>query len=75
MWRRPSRTPEHPFRVAVVCAMWMTGFDVECLSTLYIDKPMKAHTLMQAIARANQGLSRQGFWPDRRLQRHAEEPA
>ena len=33
--------------------MWMTGFDVECLSTLYIDKPMKAHTLMQAIARAN----------------------
>ena len=45
--------PEHPFRVAVLCAMWMTGFDVECLSTLYIDKPMKAHTLMQAIARAN----------------------
>ena len=37
----------------IVCAMWMTGFDVECLSTLYIDKPMKAHTLMQAIARAN----------------------
>jgi len=36
-----------------VCAMWLTGFDVECLSTLYIDKPMKAHTLMQAIARAN----------------------
>jgi type I restriction enzyme, R subunit len=44
---------EHPFRIAVVCAMWLTGFDVECLSTLYIDKPMKAHTLMQAIARAN----------------------
>ena len=47
------KNPQHPFRVAVVCAMWMTGFDVECLSTLYIDKPMKAHTLMQAIARAN----------------------
>ena len=47
------KNPEHPFRVAVVCAMWMTGFDVECLSTLYIDKPMRAHTLMQAIARAN----------------------
>ena len=47
------KNPDHPFRVAVVCAMWMTGFDVECLSTLYIDKPMKAHTLMQAIARAN----------------------
>lgn len=47
------KSPEHPFRVAIVCAMWLTGFDVECLSTLYIDKPMKAHTLMQAIARAN----------------------
>ena len=47
------KTPEHPFRVAIICAMWLTGFDVECLSTLYIDKPMKAHTLMQAIARAN----------------------
>ena len=47
------KDPDHPFRVAIVCAMWMTGFDVECLSTLYIDKPMRAHTLMQAIARAN----------------------
>src|SRR5207245_5720177 len=42
-----------PFRISLGCAMWLTGFDVECLSTLYIDKPMKAHTLMQAIARAN----------------------
>lgn len=47
------KDPDHPFRIAIVCAMWLTGFDVECLSTLYIDKPMKAHTLMQAIARAN----------------------
>ena len=47
------KDPAHPFRVAIVCAMWLTGFDVECLSSLYIDKPMKAHTLMQAIARAN----------------------
>jgi len=47
------KDPDHPFGVAVVCAMWLTGFDVECLSTLYIDKPMKAHGLMQAIARAN----------------------
>ncbi len=44
---------EHPFRVAIVCAMWLTGFDVPNLSTLYLDKPLKAHTLMQAIARAN----------------------
>jgi type I restriction enzyme R subunit len=47
------KDPTHPFRVAIVCAMWLTGFDVESLSTLYLDKPMKAHTLMQAIARAN----------------------
>ncbi|MGE5597881.1 MAG: type I restriction endonuclease subunit R, partial [Bacteroidota bacterium] len=44
---------DHPFRVAIVCAMWLTGFDVPSLSTLYLDKPLKAHTLMQAIARAN----------------------
>jgi type I restriction enzyme R subunit len=47
------KDPRHPFRIAIVCAMWLTGFDVECLATLYIDKPMKAHNLMQAIARAN----------------------
>ncbi len=47
------KDPDHPFRIAIVCAMWLTGFDVECLSTLYLDKPLKAHTLMQAIARAN----------------------
>lgn len=44
---------QHPFRIAIVCAMWLTGFDVPTLSTLYLDKPLKAHTLMQAIARAN----------------------
>jgi type I restriction enzyme R subunit len=47
------KDPNHPFRIAIICAMWLTGFDVECLATLYIDKPMKAHNLMQAIARAN----------------------
>lgn len=44
---------DHPFRIAIVCAMWLTGFDVKSLATLYLDKPLKAHTLMQAIARAN----------------------
>ena len=44
---------EHPFRIVIVCAMWLTGFDVPSLSTLYLDKPLQAHTLMQAIARAN----------------------
>ena len=42
-----------PFRFVIVCAMWITGFDVPTLSTLYLDKPLKSHTLMQAIARAN----------------------
>lgn len=40
-------------QLVFVCAMWLTGFDVPNLSTLYLDKPMKGHTLMQAIARAN----------------------
>ena len=44
---------DNPLRVVFVCAMWLTGFDVKTLSCLYIDKPMKAHTLMQTIARAN----------------------
>jgi type I restriction enzyme, R subunit len=47
------KKPGHPFRVVIVCAMWLTGYDVKCLATLYLDKPMKGHTLMQAIARVN----------------------
>lgn len=44
---------KNPLRIVFVCAMWLTGFDVKCLSCLYLDKPLKAHTLMQTIARAN----------------------
>jgi len=44
---------DNPLRIVFVCAMWMTGFDVPCCSTIYLDKPMKNHTLMQTIARAN----------------------
>ena len=44
---------DDPLSLVFVCAMWLTGFDVPSLSTLYLDKPMKSHTLMQAIARAN----------------------
>ena len=44
---------DNPFRIVFVCAMWLTGFDVKPLSVMYFDKPMKAHGLMQAIARAN----------------------
>jgi type I restriction enzyme, R subunit len=47
------KDPDNPFRIVFVCAMWMTGFDVQPLSTIYLDKPMRNHTLMQAIARAN----------------------
>ncbi len=47
------KKPDSDFKIVFVCSMWMTGFDVECLSTIYLDKPMKNHTLMQAIARAN----------------------
>ena len=44
---------DNPFRLAIVCAMWITGFDAPCVSTVYMDKPIQGHTLMQTIARAN----------------------
>lgn len=44
---------DNPFRLTIVCAMWITGFDAPCVSTVYLDKPIKGHTLMQTIARAN----------------------
>lgn len=47
------KDPNDPFRLVFVCAMWMTGFDAPSCSTIYLDKPMKNHTLMQTIARAN----------------------
>ncbi len=47
------KDPDDPFRIVFVCAMWMTGFDVKPLSTIYLDKPLRNHTLMQTIARAN----------------------
>jgi type I restriction enzyme R subunit len=48
---------EHPLRLVFVCAMWLTGFDVHSLSTVYLDKPMRDHTLMQTITRANRVCS------------------
>lgn len=47
------KDPDDPLRLVFVCAMWITGFDVPTCSTLYLDKPMRNHTLMQTIARAN----------------------
>ena len=48
-----SEEPGEKFKIAIVVDMWLTGFDVPQLGTMYIDKPMKAHNLMQAIARVN----------------------
>jgi type I restriction enzyme R subunit len=47
------KDPDDPLRIAFVCAMWMTGFDAPSCSTMYLDKPLRNHTLMQTIARAN----------------------
>lgn len=51
------KDPDHPLQLVFVCAMWLTGFDAPTVSTLYLDKPMKDHTLMQTIARANRVTS------------------
>lgn len=47
------KNPKDPLKLAIVCDMWLTGFDVPSLHTMYLDKPIKGHTLMQAIARVN----------------------
>ena len=47
------KTPSDPFKIVIVRDMWLTGFDAPCLHTMYIDKPMRGHGLMQAIARVN----------------------
>lgn len=47
------KDPKDELKLVIVCDMWLTGFDVPCLHTMYLDKPMKGHTLMQAIARVN----------------------
>jgi type I restriction enzyme R subunit len=47
------KAAEDPLRIVFVCAMWMTGFDAPTVSTIYLDRPMRNHTLMQTIARAN----------------------
>jgi type I restriction enzyme R subunit len=51
------KQPSDPLQLVFVCAMWLTGFDAPTVSTLYLDKPMKGHTLMQTIARANRVTS------------------
>ncbi len=50
------KDPESDFKIAIVCDMWLTGFDAPSLSTMYIDKPLKGHGLMQALARVNRAF-------------------
>jgi len=50
---RRFKDPQDPFKVVIVRDMWLTGFDAPCLHTMYVDKPMRSHGLMQAIARVN----------------------
>ena len=52
-WRSGSRKPKDPFKLVIVRDMWLTGFDAPSLHTMYVDKPMRGHGLMQAIARVN----------------------
>jgi len=52
-WARQFKDPNDPFKIAIVVDMWLTGFDVPSLATMYVYKPMKGHNLMQAIARVN----------------------
>lgn len=47
------KDPDDPLKLVIVCDMWLTGFDAPCLHTLYLDKPMRGNTLMQAITRVN----------------------
>jgi len=50
---RRYKDPADPFKLVIVRDMWLTGFDAPCMHTMYVDKPMKGHNLMQAIARVN----------------------
>src|SRR5207344_261324 len=45
--------PDDPLKIVIVCDMWLTGTDIPCLHTLYIDKPMRGHNMIQAISRVN----------------------
>ena len=47
------KDPESEFKIAIVVDMWITGFDAPCLDTMYIDKPLQKHTLIQTISRVN----------------------
>lgn len=52
-WAETFKKPESNFKIAIVVDMWTTGFDVDCLDTMYLDKPLQQHTLVQTISRVN----------------------
>lgn len=52
-WAEEYKKPKSNFKIAIVVDMWTTGFDVDCLDTMYIDKPLQQHTLVQTISRVN----------------------
>ena len=52
-WRKKFKDNDSPLKIAIVVDMWLTGFDVPSLATMYVYKPMKGYNLMQAIARVN----------------------
>ena len=59
------KKPKSNFKIALVVDMWTTGFDVDCLDTMYIDKPLQQHTLVQTISRVNRvypGKDRAWWW-------------
>lgn len=67
------KNPEDDLRLVFVCAMWITGFDVPTCSTIYLDKPMRAHAFTNVNDRKGQPRSaRQRVRPDRRLRRHLQ---
>ena len=68
------KDPQDSLKLVIVRDMWLTGFDVPCLHTLYIDKLMKGHTLMQAIARVNRVFMDKPGGLDRGLYRHRQCP-
>lgn len=53
VWAEEFKKPKSNFKIAIVVDMWTTGFDVDCLDTMYIDKPLQQHTLVQTISRVN----------------------
>ena len=61
------KVPEDPFKIVIVRDMWLTGFDAPCLHTMYVDKPMRGHGLMQAIARVNRVYKDKSGGSSRRL--------